>query len=611
MQLNFETAAQLLENGRSDEALRMGKTLLRSNKKSDILLQFCGTCAVNLGDHKEAEKYYSKLVKYYPKVAKYWSDLGYVYYSNDDFKRAGHAYRQATRHEPLNPDHIMGQAICRVAENDFESGAEKYSRALELVPDHPRALHGLANIRRQQLRPFEAMSYLYTLSSIIQDTDPDFWVDFAEVAVSISDIPEALRALENAQAIGNYDADLETRIALLYSKMGREEEAITTIERAIAKTPDDTEILNDAAAIYIDSSDSDAASKIYRKILSIRPDLTKVYFSLSQLRKFSPQSADDAAYIAEMEKALDSDFTDPAFVHFALGKAFADLGDTTRVFDHLTIGNDLRKVERPYSLQSDQDRVRRLKQQFPIGSINENLEPVPDDTLSPIFVLGMPRSGTTLVEQIIGAHPNVTPCGELILLSHILSTKLLNVETDLSSVDWAEIGDLYRTNISGLANGKNRATDKMPHNFFNIGAIWSAMPDARIILMQRHPLDIGLSCYQACFGLGLDYTNDLKMIGGFYNLFEELCDHWKSIAPNRLLTVQYEDVVRDTDANIRRILDFCDLEWHRDCEHYYEKRRRLGTASFNQANKPIYRSSVEKWRKYEPHLKPLIEALNL
>ena len=162
MQVNFETAAQLLENGRSDEALRMGKTLLRSNKKSDMLLQFCGTCAVNLGDLKEAEKYYSKLVKYYPKVAKYWSDLGYVYYSNKNFKRAGHAYAQATRHESLNLDHFLGQAICKVAEKNLAAGAKNYSRALELSPNHPRALHGLANILRQQSRPFEAMSYLYT-----------------------------------------------------------------------------------------------------------------------------------------------------------------------------------------------------------------------------------------------------------------------------------------------------------------------------------------------------------------------------------------------------------------------------------------------------------------
>ncbi len=609
MQVNFETAAQLLETGRADEALRMGKTLLRSNKKSDMLLQLCGTCAVNLGNLKEAEKHYSKLVKYYPKVAKYWSDLGYVYYSNNNFKRAGHAYAQAARHEPLNSEHFLGQAICKVASNELEAGAEKYSRALELSPNHPRALHGLANILRQQSRPFEAMSYLYPLADIIADTDPAFWVEFAEVAVSITDIPEALRALENAQAIGRYDGDLEARIALLYSKIGRMEEAVSAINRAIAKAPDDSEILNDAASIYIDSSDSEAAAKIYRKILTKRPDLAKIYFSLSQLIKFSSQSKEDTAFIAEMEQALNRDVIDPALLHFALGKAFADMEDTTRAFHHLTIGNELRKVERPYSLAHDRDRVKRLKQRFPAGSIKENSDPVRNDTLSPIFILGMPRSGTTLVEQIIGAHPEVTPCGELLLLSHILSTKFPNDEAGLSAASWAQTGDLYRSKISGLAAGKNRTTDKMPHNFFNVGAIWSAIPDARVILLQRHPLDIGLSCYQACFGPGLDFTHDLKMIGEFYNLFEDLCNHWKSIAPDRLLAVQYEDVVRDTDSNIRRILDFCDLEWHRDCERYYEKQRRLGTASFNQANKPIYHSSVEKWRKYEAHLKPLIEAI--
>ncbi len=609
LQVNIETAAQLLDSGRFDEALRMGKVLLRAQNKSEMLLQFCGTCALNLRDMGEAKKYYSKLVKFHPKVARYWSDLAYVYYTANDFKRARHAYAQAGRHEPYNPDHILGDAICRIAVDDLEGGAGQYSKALKLAPDHPRALHGLANVYRQQARPFEAMPYLLRLSEIIADTDPEFWVEFAEVAFSTTDIPEAIRGLENAQSLGPCPADLDARIALLYSQMGRSQEAVSLIERAMVKAPDDTEILNDAASISVDAGDNKSASEFYRRILDMQPDLAKIYFSLCQLKKFSAKSTQDTAFIAEMENALKGDLNDPALMHFALGKTFADMGDVTQAFHHLTIGNDLRKAARPYSLRQDGDRVRRLIQSFPAGSVSEHSSPLPEDKLSPIFIVGMPRSGTTLVEQIIGAHPEVTPCGELILLPHILTTKFPDDQAGLSQQDWAEIGTLYRTRVSGLAEGNNRITDKMPHNFFNVGAIWSAMPDARVILMQRHPLDIGLSCYQACFSAGLDFSHDLKMIGSFYKLFEELCDHWKNITPNRLLTVSYEDLVRDTDPNIRRILDFCDLEWHRDCERYYEKNRRLGTASFNQANKPIYQSSVEKWHQYKTHLQPLIEAL--
>jgi len=609
-QVNFQTAVQLLESGRHDEALRMGKTLLRGEKKSETLLQFCGTCAINLGELKEAKKHYSALVKHYPKTPRYWSDLGYIYYSDGDLKRGRHAYSQAARLEPNNPDHLLGTAICRVADGDLEGGAECYSQALKLAPNHARALHGLANIRRQQSRPLDAMTYLYPLSEIIAATDPAFWVEFAEVAFSITDIPEVLRALENARSIGGYDSDVEARIALLYSKMGHAKEAIAIIRQAMAKAPDDTEILNDAASVFVDASDNDTASTLYRKILSLQPDLAKIHFSLSQLRKFSPQSTEDTAYVAEMEKALNGEVTDPALLHFALGKAFADMGEADQAFHHLAIGNDLRKKQRPYSLQPDKDRVLRLQQKFPEGSIDPTPTPVPEDTLSPIFILGMPRSGTTLVEQIIGAHPEVTPCGELILLNNILATKFPNDAADLSPGDWKETGDLYREKVAGLAGGKHRITDKLPHNFFNVGAIWSALPDARIILLQRDPVDIGLSCYQVCFSAGLDFTHDLTMIGGFYQLFEQLCDHWKKMAPDRILTVQYEDLVRNTDANIRKILKFCDLEWHADCERYFEKTRRLGTASFNQANKPIYLSSVEKWRKFEPHLQPLIKALN-
>jgi len=608
-QVNFATAVQLMEAGRNDDALQMGRTLLKSQKKSEMLLRFCGACALNLGELKEAAKYYSKLIKFHPRNAGYWSDLGYIYFTSKDFKRAKHAYSQAARHEPGNPDHVLGEAVCRVGEDDLEGAAGNYLKALHLAPAHPSALQGLANVRRQQSRPFEAIVHLRHLAQISADKDAAFWVEYAEVSFSITSIPETIQAIEKALELGFNDTDLDARIALVYSKIGHVDEAVSAIRRAIDKAPDDTEILNDAAAIYTDAGDNKAAVEIYRKIIAKRPELAKIYFSLSQLRKFSPDTTADTAFVAEMEKALERDPTDPALLHFALAKAYSDMKQVDRAFHHLTIGNKLRRQERPYSLKADVDRAKQLQQKFPAGCVDARLSPVPDTMLSPIFIVGMPRSGTTLVEQIIAAHPKVTACGELQLLSDILSSRSDNEEAGLTPQTWTEIGDLYRAQVSGLAQTKSRITDKMPHNFFNVGAIWSAMPDARVILLQRNPLDTGLSCYQTCFSAGLDFTYDLATIGGFYRLCAELCGHWKQIAPERLLVVQYEDLVSDIDVNIRRILDFCDLEWHRDCERYFEKHRRIGTASFNQANKPVYRSSVEKWRAYEAHLKPLIEAL--
>lgn len=608
-QADFETAVGLLEAGRFEDALRIGKTLLRAEKKSEMLLQFCGTCALNQGDLKDAKKYYSKLVQFYPKIVKYWSDLGYVHFSTDDFTRARHAYGQAARREPGNPDHIIGDARCRVSEGDLQGAGEQYARALAVKSDHPGALHGLANVRREQSRALEAMVYLRQLSEIVADSSADFWVEYAELAFSTSDIPETLRAVENAQSIGLHDADLEARIAILYSQMGRSETATDCIERAIALAPDDIEVLNDAASVFIDAGDSKAATETFRKIIAREPGLAKIYYSMCQLRSFSSNVAEDAEFITEMENALNNNPDDPALLHFGLGKAYADLGEVDKAFHHLTIGNVLRKADRPYSLQRDEDRVQKIKQQFPAGSVAQHSGPVRKDTLSPIFIVGMPRSGTTLVEQIIGAHPEVTPCGELSLLSHTLSSTGQSDAAEQLPQSWEEIGALYRTRISGLADGKMRTTDKMPHNFFNVGAIWSAMPDARVILLQRNPMDIGLSCYQACFNAGLDFSHDLAAIGGFYRLFEDVCAHWKKIAPGRLLELRYEDLVQDTDTNIRRMLAFCELEYHSDCERYFENHRRLGTASFNQANKPIYQSSVEKWRRYETHLQPLIETL--
>ena len=399
------------------------------------------------------------------------------------------------------------------------------------------------------------------------------------------------------------------RIALLHSKLGDDGEARTCATRAAERAPGDPELLNDAASVHVDAGDFDNAAGLYLKCIEVEPTFAKAYFGLSTLRGFDPNAAFDRALAEQMESALEREPADPAFLHFALARLLADFGETDRAFHHWTLGNGLRRNQKPYAPEPDAERVQRLKQAFPEGGFTGGPHAVPDDLLSPIFIAGMPRSGTTLVEQIIGAHPCVAPCGELMLLPHILASRFAGDEGPPAGVDWADIANLYRRHAGGLANGCMRTTDKQTHNFFNIGAIWTAMPDARVILVERNPRDTGLSCFQALLGGGMEFTFDLADIGRFQRLCADICDHWKTIAPARLCVVRYEDLVEDTDAETRRLLEFCGLDWHPDCARYWEQHRRIATASFNQANKPVYRSSAGKWRRYEDHLGPLIEAL--
>ena len=231
---------------------------------------------------------------------------------------------------------------------------------------------------------------------------------------------------------------------------------------------------------------------------------------------------------------------------------------------------------------------------------------------APIFVVGIPRSGTTLVEQIIAAHPKVASCGELQLLPHLLKGHPLAKEHRfLSSPNVKVVGDAYCERVKAIAGGRSRAVDKLPANLFNGGAIWRSMPNARVIIVQRDPMAVGWSCFQTLFGPALKFSYNLRSIGKFINLSNELAEYWMRTFSGRVLTVSYEDLVESPGPQMRKLIDFCSLDWHQNCENFYLGQQKISTASLNQANRPIYKEALERWRKYEDYLSPLASELSL
>ncbi len=303
---------------------------------------------------------------------------------------------------------------------------------------------------------------------------------------------------------------------------------------------------------------------------------------------------------------------------FALSKAFDDLGDYDRAFAHLLKGNSLKRREVKYDEPGYEQTFREIAEAFD-AKLFERLANAGDPSSVPIFVLGLPRSGTTLVEQILASHPQVYGAGELKNLHRIANSvpgpdgRPVPYPACVSLLDadaLRRLGQAYLASLPSVPEGKTRITDKTPSKFAYVGLIRLILPNAKIIHTMRDSVDTCLSCFSKLFSSGQEFTYDLAELGCYYRWYHELMDHWRSMLPaGAMLDVAYEDIVEDLPRQARRLTDYCDLPWDDACLNFHETKRSISTASNVQVRRPLYRTSLGRWRRYESHLGPLLAEL--
>jgi Sulfotransferase family len=301
------------------------------------------------------------------------------------------------------------------------------------------------------------------------------------------------------------------------------------------------------------------------------------------------------------------------YVHFALARACEDVGDYATAFRHLRKGNDSKRLQINY----DEPRVSRLFQRIMSvfdRALLDRFEGSGDPSETPIFVLGMPRSGSTLIEQILAGHPQIHAAGELGDLENACKRPAPFPECipALDASALLKIGQDYLARMQVLANGQTRVVNKLPDNFLRIGLIRLILPNARIIHTVRDPIDTCVSCYSKLFASGQHFSYELGELGRYYRRYCELMDHWVSILPSgAMLKVSYEDVVNDVEGQARRLIEYCGLPWDDRCVSFHKTTRPVKTASAVQVRKPLFRSSLQRWRKYKSAIGPLLQALGV
>ena len=422
---------------------------------------------------------------------------------------------------------------------------------------------------------------------------------------------EALARLASLEASADHDSRLLQHLGEHYTHCGRSADAARCYRRAALLAPNDPRVLYNLATALIALGETGEAERLLDKVIQLDPDDYDAWQNRSTLRRQTPQSNHTAALFQATRQRL----TGPGEVvlSYALAKELEDLGEHAASFAWLRRGADRRRSMLSYQVAADVAAMTEIAKVFD-RALFERTEPGRLD-VGPVFVLGLPRSGTTLVDRIISSHSDVESLGEIndFALALMREAGPSQAKGDLirrsAALDPAALGRAYLDSVAGRGGSSPLFIDKTPVNFLYIGLIARALPNARIIHLRRHPMDSGYALYKTLFRMGCPYSYDLADIAAYQLAHRALMEHWRAVLPGRVLDVDYEALIADQEAVSRRIIDHCGLAWQEACLRFHENASPAATASAAQVRQPIHANSVGLWRRYAEQLEPLRAAL--
>jgi len=523
---------------------------------------------------------------------------------------------RATGLGPDNPDYQFHMAASFHAIGRIAWAVTHYGRALALKPDCAEAHNNLGNILKE-LGQLEAAASHYKQAIEINPGCAESHYNLGIAFAAMGQLDSAVFHYECAVALKPDYANAHHNLASALEAKGKLDEAAAHYERVLSINPDHPESLNNLGALLKEMGRFTEAMAHFDRALIVKPDFAEVHYNRAEIKTFRLTDPD----LASLEALARREGVHPVkalHIEFALAKALDDTGEYTRSFEHLRRGNQLKRAQVNYDETWVTELFQSLANTFDRG-LFDRFEGAGDPSSIPIFVLGMPRSGSSLIEQILASHPQIQGGGERTDLEGAAASvfgrnddavKYPGCVTTLGNVTIRRLGESYLGRLPALADGKLRITDKLPGNFLHIGLIRMIFPNARIIHTMRDPLDNCVSCYSKLFGAGVYFSYDLAELGRYYRGYRELMNHWRSVlAPNAILDVSYEQVVDDLECQARRLIDYCGLPWDDRCLSFHSNKRPVTTASAVQVRKPLFRTSLQRWRRCETGIRPLLDAL--
>ena len=509
----------------------------------------------------------------------------------------------------------IAQAVELEKQKDF-AGAEKiYRKILTRHPDNVSAMRLWARLGSQEKRYPEAEAFLQQAVKVA----PGFsraWSDLCGVQLEQEKYDDVIESAKQLIKLKPRSADGYIWLAAGTAASGDHAGAVEAYDKALEIAPKHVGAMCGKGNALRTIGDQDGAIAAYRSSIETNSLHAEAYWSLANLKTFRFEERE----VQDMLALIDDERVSPeglVQLNNALGLEFEARRDYDRAFEFIDRGSILRREQEFYDRVENEERTDLTIETFTPEFFADNADQGCPDP-SPIFIVGLPRSGSTLLEQILASHSMVDGTHELADLGRIirtrpeLTTPPARYPSSVANIDASEFAQLGSEYVERTRRHRGEApyfTDKNPNNFVHVGLLQLILPNAKIINARRHPLDSCFGSYKQLFASGQPFTYDLVELGEYYLQYQRLMDHWHEVLPGKVLDVRYEDVVTDLEGQVRRILEYCQLPREAACLSFYETSRSVKSASSEQVRRPIYSSSVNTWRHYEAHLAPLIETL--
>ncbi len=642
-------AQRAMREGAFDEALRLTTTVLENEPESVEALYLKAVSHRYLGQLGDALSAITSLIHLSPEYGRAHQEHGHIHRNAGDLSAAMAAYALAVQYNPALT--ASWRAIAELsAPNDASASARAIAQA-ERLEALPKALLAVSNhlyegrlLKAEELcRAFlkknpthvEGMRLLAEIGSRLSVLDDAEFLLENAVALAPDNIQlrldyiEVLRKRQKfdkafAEAERLYSSDPEnplyqSHLAIESMQVGDYKRAFELFDAVLARVPNDPATLTSRGHALKTYGRQVEAIESYQAALASRPDHAEAYYALANL-KTHQFAATDIEKMREQLAQPGQPLRHSIYLHFALGKALEDQGRYEEAFHHYSEGNRLKRFQTRYRPEQMEEEFAAQRETC-TAELFEARQGTGHAASDPIFIVGLPRAGSTLLEQILASHSQVEGTMELpniLALAHRLrSTGPISskseypaVLSELSADELAQFGKAYidETRVH-RKEGRPLFIDKMPNNFRHIGLIHLILPNAKIIDARREPLACCFSGFKQLFAEGQEFTYGLEEVGRYYRAYVELMAHWDKVLPGRVLRVQYEDVIDDLEGQVRRLLDYCGLDFETACLDFHKTQRSVRTASSEQVRQPLYQSGVDQWRHFDPWLDPLKAAL--
>jgi tetratricopeptide (TPR) repeat protein len=601
--------------GRHAESLANLQTLERYHSRFSRLYEERGRCFVDLKDAPQAIAAFEQAVAINHSLPGSWHMLEGLYRMTGQADQAAMAANQLAALRQVPPEVVTAAAL--FADRDLDAAEQLVRAYLMRHGDQVEAMRLLAGIGIER----KVYDDAEILLAAVLERDPGNRLarrEYAGVLAELNRHVEARVLLEQLLQEEPDNRDYRALYAYTFVGVGEHERAMAIYQDLLSRTPADAEMHLSIAHAQKTLGHRDEAIASYRKSAAFRPDYGDAYWSLANLKTYRFTDAEIAAMRA-MESAASTRIVDRYHLCFALGKAFEDRGEFAESFRFYERGNALKRAESKYRPEIIEANTRRQVEVCTSRFFADRQDwgsPASD----PIFIVGLPRSGSTLIEQILASHSCIEGTQELATIQQIVTrlrgrdpdlddSRYPLVLTQLTTEDCSQLGELYLQATRDYRREAPYFIDKMPNNFRHIGLIHLILPNARIIDARREPMACCFSNFKQLFARGQEFTYSIPDIARYYRTYLELMRYWEQVLPGRILRVQHEDLIDDLDGNVRRLLDFCGVEFEPQCLEFHRTKRSVRTASSEQVRQPIYREGLEQWKNFEQWLGPLRAAL--